>query len=50
MSKIMKDYDTSQINLNKLKCLVLKNRHLQHYGILIRNLCQNKKSPLNDLK
>jgi len=30
----MKDIDTSQINLYKLKCLALKNRHLQHPDIL----------------
>ena len=30
MSKVMKDNGTGQINLNKLKCLALKNRHLQH--------------------
>jgi len=34
MSKVMKDTDTSQINLNELKCLALKNRHLQHYSML----------------
>jgi hypothetical protein len=29
----MKDNDTSQINPEKLKCLALKNRHLQHIYI-----------------
>jgi len=33
MSKVIKDNDTSQINLSKLKCLALKNRHLQHLDI-----------------
>lgn len=30
----MKDNDTSQINLNKLQWLALKNRDLQHLDIL----------------
>ena len=30
----MKENDTSQINLNKLKCLALKNRYFQNLDIL----------------
>jgi hypothetical protein len=30
----MKDNYIRQINLNKLKCLALKNKYLQHFDIL----------------